>query len=256
MNVITVEQLEAVAALIPEEQSRASRNGYHNGNGATFDIQIFVNEFVPEVGPPSAWNGGQRWRGKHGEPCPCGGGHDAGGFVILEFPSGAWTARCLHNSGSGFGPQDLRKRDPVYDPDRDRQSSGSGADGSESSSQFSSDEWPDPEEVGVEQLPVPNCAPAMLPECMRPFLTDIAERQQSPLEFSAVTLIVVAATVVGRKIGIRPKREDDWHVVVNLFGGLIGPPGIAMKSPSLHEALFPLNTAAQHRARLAHHAKR
>ncbi len=46
--------------------------------------------------------------------------------------------------------------------------------------------------------------------------------------------------MVGRKIGIRPKRYDDWLVVPNLWGAIIGRPGI-MKTPALTEVLKPLH---------------
>ena len=52
-------------------------------------------------------------------------------------------------------------------------------------------------------------------------------------------VLVAAAAVIGRKIAIRPKRQDDWVVVPNLWGLAVGPPGI-MKSPALAEALGPL----------------
>jgi hypothetical protein len=108
--------------------------------------------------------------------------------------------------------------------------------------------WPDPEDVGVDLLPVPKCVPAMLPQSTRAFLSDISVRQQSPLEFSAVALLVAAATVIGRKVGIRPKREDDWQVVGNLWGALVGPPGVLMKTPTLVDSLRPLNALVRHAA--------
>jgi hypothetical protein len=117
--VITVEQLQKIAALIPDEAPR--QNASRNGNSSTFDLEQFIGAHVPEVKDPKSWNGGRKWAGRQSEPCPCGGDHDASGFVILEFPSGAWDAVCLHNSGSTFGPKVLRKRDPNYDPNRTSQ---------------------------------------------------------------------------------------------------------------------------------------
>lgn len=62
--------------------------------------------------------------------------------------------------------------------------------------------------------------------------------QCSP-DFPAVGSIVSLASVVGRKIGIRPKRHDDWLVIPNLWGAAIGRPGI-MKTPVLDQVLLPL----------------
>lgn len=88
-------------------------------------------------------------------------------------------------------------------------------------------------------LPVPDFDPGLLPETLRPWCVDIAERMQCPIDFVAVTVMVMLATVVGRQVGIRPKQRDDWQEVPNLWGLLIGRPG-AMKSPPMKEATSPL----------------
>lgn len=99
--------------------------------------------------------------------------------------------------------------------------------------------WPDP-------MPIPDALPmvkpfdaALLPDALRPWLEDIAERVQCPPDFPAVGAMISLAAVVGRKIGIRPKRKDDWLEVPNLWGAIIGRPGV-MKSPALREVLKPL----------------
>lgn len=101
------------------------------------------------------------------------------------------------------------------------------------------DVWPDP-------LPIPDALPdvpafdfALLPESLRPWIEDIAERVQCPPDFPAVGAMVSLSAVVGRKIGIRPKRRDDWLEVPNLWGAIIGRPGV-MKSPALRESMRPL----------------
>ena len=88
--------------------------------------------------------------------------------------------------------------------------------------------------------PVPAFDPDLLPETLRPWCVDIAERMQCPLDFVAVAAMVTVAAVVGRQVGIRPKSRDDWQVVPNLWGLLIGRPGV-MKSPPLKEATRPLS---------------
>ncbi|MCC6123341.1 MAG: DUF3987 domain-containing protein [Pirellulales bacterium] len=81
--------------------------------------------------------------------------------------------------------------------------------------------------------------PALLPEAVRLWVVDIAERTQCPLDFPAVGAMVIIASLVGRQVGIRPKREDDWEVIPNLWGAVIGRPGI-MKSPPIREIMKPL----------------
>jgi hypothetical protein len=88
-------------------------------------------------------------------------------------------------------------------------------------------------------VPVPAFDPDLLPETLRPWCADIAERMQCPLDFVAVAAMVTLAAVVGRQMGIRPKQHDDWQVVPNLWGLLIGRPGV-MKSPPMKEATNPL----------------
>ena len=62
---------------------------------------------------------------------------------------------------------------------------------------------------------------------------------QCPPDFPAAALVVALGSTVGRRCGIRPKRRDDWLVVPNLWGGIVGRPSL-LKTPALHEALRPL----------------
>ena len=100
-------------------------------------------------------------------------------------------------------------------------------------------DWPDP-------MPLPDALPPvsafdfdLLPKTLRPWIQDIAERVQCPPDFPAVGAMISLAAVVGRKIGIRPKRQDDWLEVPNLWGAIVGRPGV-MKSPALRESMRPL----------------
>ncbi len=81
--------------------------------------------------------------------------------------------------------------------------------------------------------------PNMLPEAMRGFIMDVANRQQSQPDFVAVAAIVGLSGLLGRKVLICPKQHDDWEVTPNQWGAIIGRPS-AMKSPSMKAALQPL----------------
>ena len=99
-------------------------------------------------------------------------------------------------------------------------------------------------------LPVPAFDVNLLPNALCPWVADIAERMQCPVDFLAVGEMVALAGVVGRQIGIRPKRRDDWMVVPNLWGGMVARPGF-LKSPALREVMRPLKrlearAAAEH----------
>jgi putative DNA primase/helicase len=65
---------------------------------------------------------------------------------------------------------------------------------------------------------------ALLPNALAPWVADVAERIQCPPDFVAVGVLVAAA--IGRKVAMRPKRQDDWAVVPNLWGLAVGPPGV------------------------------
>lgn len=99
--------------------------------------------------------------------------------------------------------------------------------------------WPDPAKLPDGLLPVHSLTDAMLPEPFRAWLSDIAERFNCPLEFPTIGALVALSAIVGRKIGIRPKRHDDWQVVPNLWGCIVGRPGV-LKTPALEEALKPI----------------
>lgn len=98
-------------------------------------------------------------------------------------------------------------------------------------------------DVGVTPLPeLPVVAPFhydLLPNKFRGWVADIAERMQCPPDFVAVGAMVTLAAVVGRKCGIRPKQKDNWTETPNLWGMVIGRPGI-LKSPALESAFAPL----------------
>lgn len=107
--------------------------------------------------------------------------------------------------------------------------------------------WDAPEELPDELLPVPAFDARLLPEALRAWVADISERMQCPAEFPAVAALVAAASLIGNRALIHPKRADSWAVVPNLWGACVGKPGM-LKSPALLEALQPL-TARERLAR-------
>lgn len=99
---------------------------------------------------------------------------------------------------------------------------------------------PVPVPVSDTLTPVPAFSAELIPAALRPWLVDTQARIGCPLEFLAVAAVVAAGTVIGRKLGIRPKMHDDWTEYPNLWGALVGRPS-TMKSPALSEALRPLS---------------
>ena len=103
--------------------------------------------------------------------------------------------------------------------------------------------WLEPLPIPTALLPVEPFDDALLPTSIRAWVADIAERMQCPPDFPAVGAMVALSSVIGRKACIAPKRRDDWRVIPNLWGGVVGRPGV-MKSPALSEVLKPLERMA------------
>jgi len=102
--------------------------------------------------------------------------------------------------------------------------------------------WGEPkllQDIREELLPVHALAPELIPEPFQEWLLDIAERMQCPLDYVTIGAMIMTAAVVGAGCGIRPKRQDSWTVIPNLWGGIVGAPS-TLKSPALKEILKPL----------------
>jgi len=103
--------------------------------------------------------------------------------------------------------------------------------------------WPKPEPLPETLLSVQPFDMALLPDVLQPWAHDIIERVQCPPDFVGVTIMTALATVIGRRVGIRPKRMDDWTEYANMWACIVGRPGV-MKSPAMSAALGPLNALA------------
>src|SRR6266852_4204681 len=99
--------------------------------------------------------------------------------------------------------------------------------------------WPVPRPLSAALAEVCPFDPELLPETLRPWVLDVAERLQVPTDYPAAALIVMLAGALGRRARIRPQRQDSWVVVPNLWGAIIGRYGV-MKSPVLHAVMGPL----------------
>lgn len=82
-----------------------------------------------------------------------------------------------------------------------------------------------------------------LPGVARGYINDIAQRMQCPPDFLGVTVYAMLAAVIGRKLGIRPMKHDDWTVIPNLWAASIGNSG-TLKSPAQAAVLAPIKKLA------------
>lgn len=97
----------------------------------------------------------------------------------------------------------------------------------------------DPQPIVAALLKLPAFDAELIPGPFRPWLLDIADRGCFPIEYVASTLIVMLSGLIGRKLAIRPKRCDDWTVVANLWGAIVGPPGF-LKTPAVEAVQKPI----------------
>ena len=100
--------------------------------------------------------------------------------------------------------------------------------------------WDDPQPLPDALPPVASFEPELLPDAFRGWIVDIAERMQCPPDFPAVGAIVALSSLIGARAVVAAKQHDDWRVVPNLWGVVVGRPGV-MKSPALGEVMKPLH---------------
>lgn len=99
--------------------------------------------------------------------------------------------------------------------------------------------WQQPKVIPSGLLPVAVFDSRFLPGAIEAWSLDIADRMQCPLDYVGVAAIAALGSVLGRKVGIRPKQHDDWTCVPNFWSTIVGPPG-AMKSPAIEKVLAPV----------------
>jgi hypothetical protein len=99
--------------------------------------------------------------------------------------------------------------------------------------------WPKREPINAELKPVPPFDPALLPEALRPWIMDEAERMTCPPDFIAAPVMVMISSIVGARCGVKPKSHDSWIVVPNLWGVVVSLPS-SKKSPAIGAAMKPL----------------
>ncbi len=228
------EPLEAVSGELLSEMARmkpgAERSGRSRYSGE-WDLAGWIASHEVPVKREGPWGQGYRWVL---EECPWNGHTDNAAYIV-QFAHGPVAAGCHHNSCQGYRWEHLREHfEPgAYERNGSPYSSEPGdgeADGP----------WEEPVPLPEGLPPVQAFDPEMLPDPLRGWISDIAERMQIPPDFCAAGAVVVAGSLVGRKLGIRPKRHDDWLVVPNLWGAVVGRPAM-LKSPALAEIMKPLD---------------
>lgn len=103
--------------------------------------------------------------------------------------------------------------------------------------------WPQPQPLPKGLPAVKAFSADLMPDALRPWVMDIGERLQCPVDFVGVAVMVGLGSVIGRRIGIRPQDQTDWTEYPNLWGCIVGRPSV-MKSPALDQGQAPLRRLA------------
>lgn len=235
---VTVAQLRmmqptAPAPATPQIQTRSMQQG-------SFNLEDFLTRHGLDY-TTDMHDGRERFKLK---TCPFNSEHVNGEAAVFRDGAGKLGFHCMHDSCSGKTWQNVRdlldgprhKRVPF------RQSSNldSTPAGASTEPAGMNNEWPEPTPLPDALPPVDPFDAELLPFNLRAWVMDIAHRMQCPADFPAVAALVALSSLIGARAVIQPKAKDDWQVVPNLWGALIGRPGVK-KSPALGDALKPLN---------------
>ncbi len=221
-SLVTEDQLRELACLYTERDGRTksmSRNPSGSFNLEDFlgrhDIQYKVDQH----------DGRERFKLAM---CPFNPDHVTGEAAIFRATDGQVGFKCMHDSCG-----DKRWRDVLQLLD------GPVASNSFKGAYAAGEEWREPTQLPDPLPPVDPFTADLLPNALRDWVVDISHRMQCPPDFPAVAAMVALSSLIGARAVIQPKEKDDWQVVPNLWGAVVGRPGVK-KSPALNEALKPL----------------
>ncbi len=89
-------------------------------------------------------------------------------------------------------------------------------------------------------FPLKKCPIDTFPDDVKEWLERLADQMQVPIDYLATPLLIYVGATIGRKRGIRVRKETGWIEFPNLWGMLIGRPSL-MKSPSMKAVRKPLD---------------
>ena len=249
--VVTPEQLRGlIPAATPGTTAKAAASMLQSGG---FNLEDFLSRHGLAY-TTDRHDGSERFKLA---ACPFNPEHGNGEAAIFRKASGALGFKCQHDSCSPKSWTDVR--DLLDGP---RPASAAKRSKTQHGAAFPSleddeaDTWPDPTPLPDALPPVQAFDPDLLPVALRGWVTDIAHRMQCPPDFPAVGAVVALSSLIGARAVVQPKARDDWQVVPNLWGLIVGRPGV-MKSPALGEVLKPLHrleSTEREQWQLAHEA--
>ena len=249
--VVTPEQLRGlIPAATPGTTAKAAASMLQSGG---FNLEDFLSRHGLAY-TTDRHDGSERFKLA---ACPFNPEHGNGEAAIFRKASGALGFKCQHDSCSAKSWGDVRDLldglRPASAAKRSKTQHGAAFPPLEDDA---ADTWPDPTPLPDALPPVQAFDPDLLPVALRGWVTDIAHRMQCPPDFPAVGAVVALSSLIGARAVVQPKARDDWQVVPNLWGLIVGRPGV-MKSPALGEVLKPLHrleSTEREQWQLAHEA--
>lgn len=106
--------------------------------------------------------------------------------------------------------------------------------------------WPEPLGLRSATDSPPTMSIEIVPSSIRSWVEDISKRMNCPIEMAAVTAIAAYAGFIGRRCGVKPKENDSWIEIPNLWGALIAPPSRLKSSilKAVYQPIFDLEDEA------------
>lgn len=242
---VPVDLLKKIASEAATEEGPKTKPHQGQTNGR-FDLEGYLSTYKVEVVRVKPHHGGHLFCLEH---CLFDPTHTAGEAAIGQNAEGKLFYQCFHDSCKNRTWSEAR-RIISGDAKLGEFISGYSAGYAPSSNAQNPGklppitEWPDAVPLPESHTPAVLGLPIeLVPAPLAPWVQDVSERMCVPLELVCVPVLVSLGALVGRIVGIYPKRHDDWLEIPNLWGGAVMRPGM-LKTPAIAEATKPLRDLA------------
>jgi hypothetical protein len=76
----------------------------------------------------------------------------------------------------------------------------------------------------------------LLPPTLAAYVSDEADRMPCSPDYVGASLLVALGSTIGSRCALKPKAKDDWLIVPNLWGAVVGDPS-SKKTPAIEKGL-------------------
>lgn len=242
MEPVTSEQLQTVAAWVPEPPSHTNATDCATVQGRL--DPDWLDEWIAahnlDVEGPYEWNGGRKWIFR---TCPWNAAHTNKSAVLIQFADGGVLAKCHHTSCRHHTWADLRDLvEPGWPKRKEAMSNEDRGDPNHDG--MGERSWELPAEFNAFRLP--RFPVDCLPPWLREFVVAEAESIQVPVDMPGILVLAACAAALApsTKVFIRP----DWTEPVNLYTLVIQPPA-TRKSKAFRDVFAVVEEVERERQR-------